>query len=129
MNSKDLLNAISKELEFYRKRQLSIHYFSLLSQVLVITGEQHITVKNQVIANRAYILFFIGIFIFNLGFSKSYAERIHTLRDKRAELIINEKLINPFPKHREFKTPSPNWLYILTITSLSAVGVVLIIVS
>lgn len=123
MELAEVLQHIQAELLFYRKRYLSIHYFSLLIQVLLISGKATILIKGIFVTNLMYLFVFISVVILNVCFSNSYAERIHKIREIRCEILNNAGYCNVLPKHEYFKTKSPNWLYSITIAMVSTVGV------
>ena len=126
MTKDNVLDAISKELEFYRSRQLSVHYFSIVSILLAISGQQSISIHNQLIASFAYTSFFILVPIMNYLISRSYQERIHYLREIRADLFENEDYPNPFPKHNQFKMVSPNILYVVIVSSIALLATLVV---
>lgn len=126
MTKEHVLEAIAKELEFYRSRQQSVHYFSIASILLAISGQQKLPIHDPIVAKGAYTAFFLLVAILNLMISRSYQERAHHLREVRANLFVGEPWPNPFPKHSEFKRVSPNSLYIVIVVAIAAMAALVV---
>lgn len=126
MTKEKILDAIFTELEFYRSRQLSVHYFSIASILLVVTGQQKLPINDPTIARWAYTVFFLLVPVLNWMISASYQERVYQLRDVRAKMFADEQWPNTFPAHSKFKKLSPNLLYTVIVSAIAALAILVV---
>jgi hypothetical protein len=117
-----VISSVEKEIDFYRKKQMLVYGMAIAAQVVVITGQQRVSVANPSLASWIYTLFFLLIAPLSCILAYSYARRVYHLRDQRIRLIKDAGFKNVFQSHRDTPKPSPSWLYLSSISLLSLVG-------
>jgi hypothetical protein len=122
-----VLDAITGEIEFYRKRQLAVYYFAVVAEVLVVSGERFVKNLRPDLAAPTYLVFFLGVTVFAFVLGGAYARRIWKLRQARAKLLASAGYDpSPLPPHvRSWESPS--LLYGLLVALLAAVGALITI--
>jgi hypothetical protein len=139
----ELLHIVNNELSFYRKRIFTVYSYSLVLQLLIMTGKSAIPTSNAILAGIASTIVFVMIIAFAFGFHSSYRKRIYRLRHSRDTIIEQEKEThswlqtcklfpppandpkNDISKSKMLSPFSPGMLFIYLISLMSLLGIVL----
>jgi len=125
MDSKDVIEAIDRELAAYRKRHMSVIFFALASQIIIITGQKRIPVNNELFAQVTYTVFFGLVLFLTFLSTRSSTERIHHMKNTRSKMITDAGFPDPFLSRRQSRSLSNRWIFQSIVFLVAVLGITL----
>lgn len=124
-NPDSVLEALDRELDFYRKRAGQVFFFGLLVEGLILAGKEQVLLGNRWpwVRPITYTLMFIAVAAIGTTLGSEYRARIHTLKDSRLRLLKDLKHHNVYPADRRI---SEIKVMYVVLWFLSSVGVILV---
>ena len=97
--SKSVLESLDREIAFYRRRSGQVFFFSLLIEVLILTGREKVVLPATWALESCivYTTFFVIVAAVGIFLGIEYHNRIHILRDSRDELVRHTGYSNVYP--------------------------------
>jgi hypothetical protein len=92
-NEKDcpiaLLEAVDRELAFYRRRAGQVFFLGLLVEALILAGQRKLQTPVSLpwLPEAVYVLLFIAVAAAGIALGSEYRKRIHILKAARDEII------------------------------------------
>lgn len=131
LSDKDVLEAIDREIAFYRSRLDWLFTYTLAAQILTVTGQQTISLKEPVLGKIIYTGFFAIIGFLSTLLRNSYRCRVYRIRQRRNELLKKSSYENiyhePGGGMEEGKhSLSPSLIYLICVWTLSVTGIAII---
>ncbi|MFZ5449351.1 MAG: hypothetical protein ACOZFS_12005 [Thermodesulfobacteriota bacterium] len=128
-NIEHVLQAIDRELSFYRRRAGQVFFLGLLLEVLILAGKEQIAIKIPWVGIRPFVysIFFIAVAFIGIALGYEYRNRIHILKEARNRIIIRYKLddIDIYPKTGGIIISEIVMLYVV-LSSLSTCGIIIV---
>lgn len=130
LDARDLLESLDREIAYYRGRLSWLFTYSLAVQLVVASGSVSISFSMPWVRRTVYSTFFVAIAIFATLIRNSYVARVYMVRKARKELVEAAGYPDPYvgPGGHVTKTKrvlSPSKIYLLTLWSLSALGILI----
>jgi hypothetical protein len=122
-----ILEAIDREIAFYRRRAGQVFSIGLFVEGLILVGREKIVVLATWpwIQPLVYGIFFIAVAAIGIALGSEYLERIHILKDKRTELLAKVGYQNIYPVTGGLHLSEIQVLYVVLIF-LSSSGLILV---
>jgi hypothetical protein len=122
-----ILEAIDREIAFYRRRAGQVFSIGLFVEGLILVGREKIVVLATWpwIQPLVYGIFFIAVAAIGIALGSEYLERIHILKDKRTEIVTKIGHPNIYPQTGGVHLSEIQVLYIVLIF-LSSSGLILV---
>ncbi|MBD0371792.1 MAG: hypothetical protein ICV60_13205 [Pyrinomonadaceae bacterium] len=122
-----VIEAIDREIDFYRKRAGQVFFFSLLVEVLILAGREQVFLpKAWLLAQPiTYSLLFIAVAAVGIALGSEYRQRIRELKNSRVKILwkINHKAV--YPSRQKQVLSEIQVLYVVLIF-LSSGGIILV---
>lgn len=117
----ELLDAIDREIAFYRHRAGQVFFVSLAVEVLILAGREKIVVPKTEpwIQPLTYGMLFVAVAVFGILLGREYRDRIHKLKAER------RKKADFDPPSGGFTLSEIEMLYIVLVF-LSSAGLILV---
>lgn len=127
-NVVNVLEAIDREIAFYRRRAGQVFFLGLLVEILILAGreQQNIIVPPDPDWLRpfAFSLFFIGVAVVGVTLGSEYRRRIRRLKDSRLDLLAHMKYDGVYSEEPDQRLSEIQVLYVV-LTLLSSFGITL----
>lgn len=122
-----VLQALDREVDFYRKRAGQIFFFSLLVEVLILAGREKVLLPETWPLMQAftYSVLFIAVAAIGIALGSEYRRRIRILKDSRMEILEMKKYLNVYPSEHEQGLSEIQVLYVVLVF-LSSGGIILV---
>lgn len=123
--AESLLEALDREIDFYRKRAGQVFFFGLLVEVLILAGKERVLLGSKwpLVRPVTYSLLFIAVAAIGIILGREYRKRIHTLKSSRSGLLRELKYQDQYPKNR---TVSEIRVMYIVLLFLSSIGIILV---
>ncbi|MDH5186772.1 MAG: hypothetical protein OEW70_06885 [candidate division WOR-3 bacterium] len=84
-----LLEALDREIAFYRNRAGKVFFYGLIVEFLILAGRETIKVPSKWVWMQptAYTLLFIAVAAVGIALGWEYRNRIHILKDRKMNLL------------------------------------------
>jgi hypothetical protein len=122
-----VLQALDREVDFYRKRAGQIFFFSLLIEVLILAGREKVLLPETwpLMQPSTYSALFIAVAAIGIALGSEYRRRIRILKDSRVEILERKKYRNVYPSEQEQGLSEIQVLYVVLVF-LSSGGIILV---
>lgn len=122
-----LLEAIDREISFYRKRAGQVFSLGLLVEVLILAGRETVVIPalRPWAKPLAYSVLFIAVAAMGITLGAEYRRRIHCLKNSRSQIL--EQLGHPgfYPPTGGLRLSEIEMLYVVLVF-LSSCGLILV---
>lgn len=123
-----ILEALDREIAFYRRRSGQVFFFGLLVEAFILAGREQVFLKEEgweVQRAIIYTIFFIAVAAVGIFLGSEYRRRIHKLKKSRLELFKELGKPNLYPTDKDQWLSEIQVLYFV-LTFLSSTGIVLV---
>lgn len=120
------IEAIDREVEFYRKRAGQVFFFSLLVEVLILAGRESIQAPElwMWLKPLLYSIMFIAVAAVGSALGAEYRRRIHILKNHRSGMMHTLAQGAAYPRTGGLKLSEIEMLYVVLVF-LSSGGLVI----
>lgn len=122
-----VLEALDRELDFYRKRAGQVFFLSLLVEVLILAGKEKVEVPETWQSTKPLIhsLLFIAVAAIGIALGREYRSRIRMLKDSRVEILERLGYSAVYPSESDQGLSEIQVLY-AALVFLSSGGVIVV---
>ena len=122
-----VLEALDRELDFYRKRAGQVFFLSLLVEVLILAGKERVQIPETWQSSKPLIhsLFFIAVAAIGIALGREYRSRIRMLKDSRVEILERLGYSAVYPSELDQGLSEIQVLY-AALVFLSSGGIILV---
>ena len=122
-----VLEALDRELDFYRKRAGQVFFLSLLVEVLILAGKEKVQVPETWQSSKPLIhsLLFIAVAAIGIALGREYRNRIRMLKDSRVEILERLGYSAVYPTELDQGLSEIQVLY-AALVFLSSGGIILV---
>lgn len=122
-----ILEALDRELDFYRKRAGQVFFLSLLVEVLILAGKERVQVPETWQSTKPLVhsLLFIAVAAIGIALGREYRNRIRMLKDSRVEILERLGYSAVYPSELDQGLSEIQVLY-AALVFLSSGGVVIV---
>lgn len=127
VNSRAVLEAVDRELAFFRRRAGQVFFLSLLIEVLILGGRESIAVQpvQPWIKPLSYSILFIAVATVGIVLGREYRARIHVLKHYRSGIIRELVKEDTHPPIGGLRLSEIEMLYVVLVF-LSSCGIILV---
>lgn len=127
MNQEDQarLEAIDREIGFYRRRAGQVFFFGLLVEAFILAGKEQIKTPETWTWQRPYLLslFYFAVAAVGIALGSEYRRRIRYLKDQRQELLKPQGYEKIYPDVRSDQVISEIQVLYVILVFLSSAGI------
>jgi len=122
-----ILQAMDREIDFYRKRSGQVFFFSLLVEVLILAGREKILLPERwpLLQPIVYSILFIAVAAIGIALGAEYRGRIRILKDSRLDLLEKLSYQHIYPTEIDQGLSEIQVLYVVLIF-MSSGGLMLV---